>query len=718
VAAPPTTRSRHQRFRPDIEGLRAVAVLGVVFYHAGVGFLPGGFVGVDVFYVISGFLITDLLWRETDRSGRVDFKAFYARRARRLLPASIVVIVATIAWSAAVLPPLDLRSVWQDGLYCAVYIGNFRFAATGTNYLADITPSPFQHFWSLGVEEQFYLLWPLLLVAASLAWRRSRPSRGFATLGLTMIVAISLFLSVQLTRSNQPVAFFLLPSRAWELAVGGLVALGSPALRRLPTEAGAFASWAGVAAILLACFSFGAHTAFPGYAAALPVGGAALVIAGGLVTDGRGATRVLGHSGMRAVGRISYSWYLWHYPVLVLVPIEIGHHLSVAAMSGLALGSGLLAVLTFRFVEEPGRRARWMTASPTHSLSAGLALSAAGILACAGAAWSIPSLHGHGQAPVAVIHPPGTTSHPGAPVAADPVLTALAADRRQVVAAVAASATERSVPANLSPPLSAASASEAPPMVDGCLLSYKSSSVAYGCLFGDTTASRSIVLFGDSHAAMWFPAVDAWANANSYRLYVWTKAACPPVRITLFSPVLNRTWTECTQWYSEVISAISSTHPAMVVIGIAPNYDAAYDVVQNGGPWLSGLSSTVTSIRQAGARVVVLGSTPSPPQSIPDCLSGRLDDIPGCQFSPVGQRVSGGGLVGVDQAGNRAESASVTSAGGQFLDLVPLFCTPAVCDVVVDNVLVFRDNSHVTVTYANYLSPLIGAQMTATLSKP
>lgn len=716
MAAPPTPRPRHNRFRPDIEGLRAVAVLAVVFYHAGVGFLPGGFVGVDVFYVISGFLITDLLWRETDRSGRVDFGAFYARRARRLLPAAIVVIVATIAWAAAVLPPLDLRSVWKDGLYCAIYVGNFRFAATGTNYLADTTPSPFQHFWSLGVEEQFYLLWPLLLVLASLAWRRRQPSRQSAILGLTVIAAVSMFLSIQLTRSDQPVAFFLLPSRAWELAAGGLIALAAPTLRRVPAMAGAAASWAGVAAILIACVSFGAHTAFPGYAALLPVLGAALVIAGGLVSAGQGATRLLGRTGMKAVGRISYSWYLWHYPVLVLVPLEIGHRLPVPAMSALALGSGLLAIATFRFVEEPGRRARWMTASPTHSLSAGLALSGAGVLACAGAAWTIPSLHGHGQAPVAVIHQPGTTARPGATVPSDPVLTALAADQQQVIAAVSASATQRRVPANLSPPLSAASSSEAPPMVDGCLVSYKSTSVAYGCLFGDTTASRSIVLFGDSHAAMWFPAIDAWANANSYRLYVWTKAACPPVRITLFSPVLKRTWTECTQWYSAAMAAISSTHPALVVVGIAPNYDAAYDVVQNGGPWLSGLSSTVTGVRQAGGRVLVIGSTPSPPQSIPDCLSGRLDDIPGCQFSPLGRRVSGGGLVGVDQAGNRAESAAVTAAGGQFLDVVPLFCTSAVCDVVVDNLLVYRDNSHVTVPYANYLAPLIGTKMTATLS--
>jgi peptidoglycan/LPS O-acetylase OafA/YrhL len=694
----------------------------VVLYHAGLAHLTGGYVGVDVFYVISGFLITDLLWREVDGAKALSFASFYARRARRLLPAAIVVLLVTLAWAAAVLPPLQVRSVWVDALYCAVYAGNFRFAATRTDYLANTAPSPFQHYWSLGVEEQFYLLWPLLLLAGSLVLWRRRPSRGAAVTTLAVVCAASLYLSATVTRSDQPVAFFLLPTRAWELGLGGLVALGSPWLRRIPPAIAAAVGWAGGAAILVACFTFGSTTPYPGTAALLPVAGSAAVIAAGLAAPAGGPVLALGHPAMRAMGRISYSWYLWHYPLLVLGPATAGHPLGGPARLGLAALSGVLAVLTFRFVEEPGRRAAWLATSPRRSLEVGLGLSAVAAVACLAVAATIPSTAGHGRAPVASIRqtsapspavPAGRGAQGSAPV--NPALTALDAAQAQVVAAVTSSAGTRNVPANLEPPLSSASSSEAAPMVDGCLVSYRSTSLP-PCVFGDQAATRSVALFGDSHAAMWFPAVDAFAKAHHYRLLVWTKAACPPVAITLFSPVLDRTWTECQQWYANVLGAIAGARPSLVVLGIAPNYDAAYRVVQNGPAWLSGLTSTITAVRRSGARVLVLGSIPGPDATVPDCLSASLSDVPACDFSPAGHRVNGGGLVGVDQAGQAAEAAAVRAASGTFADVVPWFCTASLCDTIVDNLLVYRDNSHITVPYAEYLAPLVGDEMALALS--
>ncbi|MBO0730332.1 MAG: acyltransferase, partial [Acidimicrobiaceae bacterium] len=233
--ARPARGNGERRFRADIEGLRAVAVLAVVLYHAHVGILRGGYVGVDVFFVISGFLITDLLWREVASTRRVSFAAFYARRVRRLLPAAVLVLIVTMAAAARWMPPLQVSSVWKDGLACALYVGNYRFAVQSTNYLsASAPPSPFQHYWSLGVEEQFYLLWPLLLVVAAGVLLRRRPSRQYAAVGLAAIAAASFVASLILTKADEPWAFFSLPTRAWELAAGGLVALAAPSLSRMP----------------------------------------------------------------------------------------------------------------------------------------------------------------------------------------------------------------------------------------------------------------------------------------------------------------------------------------------------------------------------------------------------------------------------------------------------------------------------------------------------
>jgi hypothetical protein len=236
------------------------------------------------------------------------------------------------------------------------------------------------------------------------------------------------------------------------------------------------------------------------------------------------------------------------------------------------------------------------------------------------------------------------------------------------------------------------------------------------CLFGDTPADRSIVLFGDSHAAMWFPSVDAYANSAKYRLIVMTKAACPPVAITVFSPVLDRTWTECSEWYAHAMARIAGLHPTLVVLGIAPNYDAAYHLVQNGPQWLSGLESTITSIRAGGSRALVIGAAPGPVLNVPDCLSAHLTDVPACDFSPIGHRVSGGGLVGLDLPGDAAEAAAARAAGAVYADVRPWFCTSDVCDVIVDNLLVYRDISHITVPFADYLAPLVGDEMSAALT--
>ncbi len=322
-----------KQFRSDIEGLRAVAVIAVVLYHAGLPGVGGGFIGVDVFFVVSGFLITGLLWREASSTGTVGLARFYGARARRLLPAAVTVLVATCVASAVLLPPLQARSVIKDGIASALYVGNYRFAIQGTDYLAaDAPPSPLQHYWSLGVEEQFYLLWPALIIGT--AWLLARVTRrtsAAATRSVTpyflvlgVLAGVSFVVSLSWTESLPSWAFFSLPTRAWELAVGGLVALTAGAWRHLPGPSAAVVGWGGLALIVVTCTQVGEATRYPGTAALLPVLGTALVIGAGCATTDLGVGHFLSKPAMRSIGRLSYSWYLWHWPVLLLAPALFG----------------------------------------------------------------------------------------------------------------------------------------------------------------------------------------------------------------------------------------------------------------------------------------------------------------------------------------------------------------------------------------------------------
>jgi peptidoglycan/LPS O-acetylase OafA/YrhL len=276
----------------------------VLLYHAGVPGLTGGFVGVDVFFVISGFLITGLLLRELHATGTVSLPRFYARRARRLLPAAMVALAVTMVASALVLPPLEVPDVAGDVAASALYVGNIRFALEATDYLAaQAAPSPVLHFWSLGVEEQFYLFWPaMLLLVARVGGRGATPERRIGVVVGCVLVG-SLALSLWLTDVDQPWAFFSLPARAWELAVGALIALMAAHLARMPQGLALMSVWGGLALIAIAATVIDTATPFPGTAALLPVLGAALVVAGGLGAAGTVPGRLLATGPMRFLGR-------------------------------------------------------------------------------------------------------------------------------------------------------------------------------------------------------------------------------------------------------------------------------------------------------------------------------------------------------------------------------------------------------------------------------
>ncbi|MDY7090150.1 MAG: acyltransferase [Actinomycetota bacterium] len=346
---------RSERFRPDIEGLRAVAVVLVVLFHAGVPGLAGGFIGVDVFFVISGFLITSLMLREVRRTGRLSLVGFYARRARRILPAAALVLVTTLLAGYHGLGFLRGDEISEDVIWSALFAGNLRFAAQGTDYLAaQDAVSPVQHFWSLAVEEQFYVVWPAAIVL--LIWLGFRWAIGY---WLAAGVAASLAFSIWQTGTW---SYFSPLTRAWELGAGCLLALVATRLDRIPRRLATALAGIGLSLIVIAALTFDETTPFPGYAATLPVVATVLVLAG------RGDS-VLGRPPLVWLGRLSYSFYLWHWPVLVIAEQAYGETLPATTRALLVLGSLGLAVVTYFAVEDPFRRSRSLRRSDVLTLS-------------------------------------------------------------------------------------------------------------------------------------------------------------------------------------------------------------------------------------------------------------------------------------------------------------------------------------------------------------
>jgi peptidoglycan/LPS O-acetylase OafA/YrhL len=709
--------------RADIEGLRAVAILAVVAYHCGLP-VPGGYVGVDVFFVISGYLITSLLWKELSGEGQLSFAGFYARRARRLLPSAVLVIVVTVLVSIAVTGPLMATAVAKDAVACALYVGNYRFAFQATNYLTSHGPvSPLQNYWSLGVEEQFYLLWPALLLVAFTVGRRvsgvgrgshrrgrhrraareARPGPVLVVLGV--VAALSFWSCVYLTHANQPWAFFSLPTRAWELAVGGFLALAVREGTRLPARAAALLGWAGLAAVGWSLFAFNAQTTFPGPAALVPVVGTGLALVAGTRAMRFGPSGLLGAAPMRAIGTVSYTWYLWHWPVLILAPYVVGHPLDLAQNVGLGVLSLVVAAATTALVEQPARRSAWLSAERTRSLLAGGAISLGAALMAIVVVVEVPPPVGTGSAAVAHLsaaQSPRTRSSTSATV--PPAVVAADSLDAQVNHQVYQSLANPDVPANLKPSLAEAASDLPVPEDNGCLNGYTDAAV-HPCIYGDTSAATSIVLFGDSHALQWFPAIDSLANQQNDAVVVMTKATCPPIDVTVYNPDLGRTYTECDRWKKAELARLATLRPAVVILGFSREYGIANDhVVVDGQAWLSGLSQMIATIQNTtGARVVVMADDPYPQQSVPQCLSVHLSNTPACSIPKRYPYYNPGGIS--------QEETVASSTGAGYVDTDPWFCISTTCTVIVGNLLVYRDDNHITATYADWLTPAVGARL-------
>lgn len=359
-AAPPTAAAPPRTaFRPDIEGMRAIAVGLVLLFHGYGHPFTGGYVGVDVFFVISGFLITGLLLNEQTRSGRVSISRFYARRVRRILPASTLVVLATVFATYLWLGFITGNAAANDAKWTAVFAANFRFAVLGTDYLgSQLPPSPLQHMWSLGVEEQFYVVWPGLFLLLGLMIRGSRHRAALAG-ALLAIIAASFAWSVLQTSDNQTWAYFSPFTRAWELGLGALLAVLTPVIATLrPGWLPNVLAIAGLGGITASALILTTATHFPGWAVAFPVLSTGLLIAAGCATQNTLVGRVLAVRPMQWLGARSYSLYLWHWPLLVIPAQYLTRDLSALEATGWLAVAVVASALSYRFIENPIRRSR------------------------------------------------------------------------------------------------------------------------------------------------------------------------------------------------------------------------------------------------------------------------------------------------------------------------------------------------------------------------
>jgi peptidoglycan/LPS O-acetylase OafA/YrhL len=652
--------------RSDIQGLRALAAGLVVTYHAGLSPLPGSFVGVDAFFVISGFLITGMLLSEIGRTGTISLTNFYARRLRRLLPAALFVLLVTLVAAKLLLPPLTLTEITRDVMFSAVHLGNFWFAYNGTDYLADPTPSLVQHYWSLGVEEQFYLVWPLFLLLVA---RVSRGRVRRTALWVGGVAAVSLALSVVVTDFSRGLAFFLLPTRAWELAAGALLALAVPLIARLPAAVLATVSWAGLIGIVVSATVITDRLPFPGWIALAPVLSTCAMIAG---NDTRFGVRMLfALPPFQFIGKISYSLYLWHWPLFLIPALLLPQELGLAQKLGLAVIAVALSWLTWRFIEETVRSAPVVSARARRSYA--MAASMTAIVLVAGfAVGRIPALYTDSVAPEA-----------------------------NMVLASTGAEFPPSVPSNLQPTLLDAR-KDLPRIYEDRCEAAPADTTPIACDYGDTASNRTVVLFGDSHASQWFPAMEQYAASRSTKLVTMTKSACPPVDIEMYSTLLQRPFTECDQWRAAALDQIERMNPDLVVMSA---YSTVYSSVWQGtgdyaDAWSTGLTRVLDALPSTSS-TMVLGDTPHWDTAPAVCLSANLDSPDRCA-KPVGDVT--------DSALGDVEKQAAASAGATYVDGSQWLCR-STCYPMVGDILIYRDEHHLSAHAAAALTPLLGAEL-------
>ncbi len=593
----------------QIQGLRALAALLVTIFHARL--VPGGFIGVDIFYVISGYLITGLILREIENTGTLNLQNFYQRRIKRLLPTSVFVLFVTAIVGMFVLPAITRGALGRDLFAAATYISNYLFAWWQNDYQnLNATPSPFIHYWSLAVEEQFYLVWPIFILFLSRYGKRA------VLYGVGVSSALSLLLSIYQTQTSPIWAFYSLPTRAWELGVGALLLFIPDTFWK-----NRFIPWVGLIGIAIAALRFDENTAFPGINAVLPVGATALLI-GSIAIWPRLFNDLSNNRISQWLGAISYPLYLWHWPALVLPSSALGRPLRIRERIFCILLTIILAHFTSKYIEQPLRNKkvpgkniyRFFAATTVASLVAGLLITstASSIISVKGTNYKFNLID--------VMQKPSVYG-------------------------------------------------------DNCHSNYGETKSGY-CTYGDTNSKTTVVLYGDSHAAQWFPALEELANERGFKLVSLTKSACPSVDVPRADQGAFKN-IHCDKWRDDSIARIKKLNPAAVIMSSFQYFSPPSGYPNEYEWWKEGQVRLLDSLRGSSKHLIYISDTPRPLRDIPNCLASR--DSQSCDST-------------------KKTPVKIIN-GFEKVDPTPWLCSNY-CPAIQDGYVVYRDASHISVAAA------------------
>jgi peptidoglycan/LPS O-acetylase OafA/YrhL len=669
--------------RPEIQALRAAAVSLVLVYHFWPKELPGGYIGVDVFFAISGYLITSQLLREVDRTGRLSMTAFWARRARRILPAALVVLLFCALATVLFVPELYWRQFFGEMQASTEYAQNWHLAAAAVHYgAADGSPSSLQHYWSLSTEEQFYVVWPvLLLLAVSVTGlRRVRIRKASIAVVMLALVAGSLAYGIYSTAADPAQAYFVTPARAWEFGVGGLIAL-LPSFEKASHALRSALSWLGLCAIAYAAISFSGRTPFPGYAALLPVAGAAVFMVAGAPAHRIAPTPLLRLRPIQFLGDVSYSVYLWHWPLLVVAPFAIRGGLHTDTKLVIVMVTVVAAWLTKLGIEDPVRAGTFLTSrKPRWTLT---------LAACATALVMAVGLEGSSYVSAQIRKDQSRTdrvlaSHPSCfgAEARDPQHPCTNPALRLMV-----------VPT----PVEAASRPNSP-----CSFVQKRpfNVCAFGVPRGD--AKATVALVGDSHASHWRAALEVVAQERHWRGLSITRSGCPFSRAKklLRGPLIA----PCVQWNQELPHWFAQ-HPEISTVFVSQESGQKWLVPPGQNEFtaeVAGFTSAWKALPPSVKHIVVIRDTPKNRASTAACVERAI-----AASKPAGTAcaVPRGAALGPDA--QATASIRLHSSRVRTVDLTRFFCDSRRCFPVIGGALVHKDNHHLTVVFATTLGPYL-----------